>query len=72
MAQKQISRFPLNEKLSGLSGHVPNYECWEFCLIELGLFCLVLFVVVMLEVLLDRTGFVLFGFICGCSVGSSA
>ena len=28
MAQKQISRFPLNEKfsgLSGLSGHVPNY-----------------------------------------------
>ena len=26
MAQKQISRFPLNEKFSGLSGHVPNYE----------------------------------------------
>ena len=25
MAQKQISRFPLNEKFSGLSGHVPNY-----------------------------------------------
>ena len=32
MAQKQTSRFPLNEKfsglsgLSGLSGHVPNYD----------------------------------------------
>ena len=26
MAQKQISRFPLNEKFSGLSGHVPNYD----------------------------------------------
>ena len=25
MAQKRISRFPLNEKFSGLSGHVPNY-----------------------------------------------
>ena len=25
MAQKQISRFPLNEKILGLSGHVPNY-----------------------------------------------
>ena len=25
MAQKQISRFPQNEKFSGLSGHVPNY-----------------------------------------------
>ena len=25
MAQKQISRFPLNVKFSGLSGHVSNY-----------------------------------------------
>ena len=25
MAQKRISRFPLNEKFSRLSGHVPNY-----------------------------------------------
>ena len=25
MAQKQISSFPLNEKFSGLSGHVSNY-----------------------------------------------
>ena len=25
MAQKQISYFPLNEKFSRLSGHVPNY-----------------------------------------------
>ena len=26
MAQKQISRFLLNEKFSRLSGHVPNYD----------------------------------------------
>ena len=25
MAQKRISRFPLNENFSGLRGHVPNY-----------------------------------------------
>ena len=25
MAKKQISRFPLNEKFSGLSGHMPKY-----------------------------------------------
>ena len=29
MAQKQISRFPLNEKFSGLSEHVPNYGHWS-------------------------------------------
>ena len=35
MAQKQISRFPLNEKFSGLSGlsrlsgHVPNYDNFQ-------------------------------------------
>ena len=31
MGQKQISRFPLNEKfrgLSGLSGYVPDYAIW--------------------------------------------
>ena len=29
MAQKRISRFPLNEKYSRLSGHVPNYAIYQ-------------------------------------------
>ena len=35
MAQKRISRFPLNKKFSGLSGHVPNYEIDDICLFPL-------------------------------------
>ena len=37
MAQKRISHFPLNEKFSGLSRHVPNYVNYSALL---GLFCL--------------------------------
>ena len=49
--------------------------CLSYLLFLVGIVCLlVLFVVVMLGVLLDRTGFglVWFVFICGCNVGCSA